>query len=215
MRGPGVFEAIMNRMTALIRRIRDRLQWRWINVRSEVYRRLLIREIQRAFADSVYPGDEAIGREEVSMLRGDWRLLPLPALQHGLGELLMFCPRGRAYYIPAILIHCLSGKAYDPTDLVYFLSPHSSVPDYDGQVRWTDEEIEWKEKILNEFASVLSIQQARVIARFCKQFDTILYPWECLSGIPVELDFPELHRAQAFWTAKLEEKLRDNRTPAD
>jgi len=107
----------------------------------------------------------------------------------------------------------LSDIDSDAEDILRFFAPDSSVPDYDGQVRWTAEEIERKERILNEFASVLTIQQTRVIARFCQQYVTLILPWHPID-VPVEVYFAEWPRAQAFWTAKLEEKLRDDRAPS-
>jgi hypothetical protein len=45
-------------------------------------RELLAKEVERAFANTVYPGDDYVGRDEVREMRGHWHTIPKWLITH-------------------------------------------------------------------------------------------------------------------------------------
>ena len=198
----------MNRWQAQ-RRFVKRIRRRWREAYSAFFRSLLAREIERAFADSVYPGDDRIGDRDVYLVRGDWRTLTDDLARLAENEIYFFSGRGLAYYIPAILLLCLRDPRMEPDFMAGRLSDYSYLGK-DVDLDEAERIAKWNRDRLNDFAGHLTLEQTRVIAKFFRQFATRLYLWWDNSK-QVEDDFPELAKAQAFWDAKVEEKLRERR----
>lgn len=97
----------------------------------------LLREIEEAFADVQYPGDDhlvapsslasAEGQHVLESFRGrDWRSLSLQELRHHAESIFLLAPEAFRYYLPAYLSAAaahLEEADVIPEDLIFALTP--------------------------------------------------------------------------------------------
>lgn len=92
----------------------------------------LKQQIEQAFADVPYPGDENIGADPYDWecaelnqhLRGKhWREIPRDLLQYHQHDLPSFSPAGLQYYLPAYLLAALDNFVDVPDFTVYHVNP--------------------------------------------------------------------------------------------
>ncbi len=103
---------------------------------DEVRRQQLIREVEVAFAESIYPGDDLGYEDEIGVFVGrNWRELSAEFVLSRSQDLFFFNVKGLCYFLPAFLIAWLRdtdrAQAYNlPSTLLSVLGPER--PDLAG-----------------------------------------------------------------------------------
>ncbi|MBI1282355.1 MAG: hypothetical protein GC179_29785 [Anaerolineaceae bacterium] len=69
----------------------------------EELRQILMNQIDEAFLNNRYPGDDGIGGDEVSKFSGKWQDIPLETIIYNRSVIAEFSTEGFAYYLPAFL----------------------------------------------------------------------------------------------------------------
>ena len=155
--------------------------------RNEELCEALAQEIEQVFADMPYPGGDNIGREDISVFRGDWRAIPLDVIIAYRGELPFFAIQGFRYYLPAFLVAALRHPVEVDTlldNLIFNLDPKTY--EFSGQ-RFTE--------IVNSF----TLDEKRSILNFLGNY------MQFFPGFPVGMwvyddkILSDLQRATDFW----------------